>query len=95
MTTKEIRDRLMMEKVKNQNAVAAVERACTKIKQIQTEIKAEDVEYLESQGISLNPVLKLNLERCKSDEIYLETSKREIELLVNKLHEFLEGELNV
>lgn len=95
MTTKEIRDKLMMEKIKNENARAAIEKSCNQIKKIQSEIKDEDIAFLRSRGISIDPVLNLDLDNCKSDPEYLEICKKEIELTVAKLHEMLEGEFGV
>ena len=94
MTTKEIRDELMMQRATYNNAKIAMDRACEQIKVICDEISEEDIALIESKGISIRDVLSMDLERCKVDQNYFNNVKNKMEDTVQKLHSFLEGELN-
>lgn len=95
MTTQEIRDRLVTKRAEYQSVMIAVENACNEINEIRSKITEDDRQVLIAHGVDISSILQIDVEKCKEDEEYLESCKNSIHEIVNKLHEILEGELNV
>lgn len=95
MTTKEIRDRLILERAEYNAAIKAVDEAGKKIEEIITSISDEDAAVLSKYGMDVSEIAEIDVERCKKDTAYLENCKQLVNALIEKLHCYLEEQFDV
>lgn len=95
MKTSEIRDKLLEQKTLYQASVERSNVAIEEIKQILGNVTDEDVALLEEIGVHLAELRTVNFDRLKSDTSYLKQCMLVQKEAIEKLHSYLEGELNV
>lgn len=95
MKTSEIRDKLLEQKTLYQASIERSNVAIDNIKQILSSITDDDVTLLGELGIDIANLKVIDFERLKSDAGYLEQCLTMQQTIIEKLHSYLEGELNV
>lgn len=95
-TIQELRDKLAAQKALYQASLERAELAQDKIRKTLDTVDAEFVHKLKrSNGIDLEILTTMDLERMKHDQEYREDVSTKLDLGINQLREFVERSLNV
>lgn len=96
MKTSEIRDKILEKKTLYNQAVIRSEEACNKIRNALDSITEEDADKLFNKtGIEVRSFKSMDLDRMKSDALYLKECQNNLDQVINALHTYLEESLNV
>lgn len=96
METREIRDKLLERRAMYQQSLKAAEEAKKSFMELIESITDEQIEIMKSVlGNDYFDLMSIDLNRIQTDTEYFDRCQERYSQMLVKLHDYLEGELNV
>lgn len=85
----ELRDKLLEKQFKYKQELQNAEVAFEEVKKLMTSIESDDIAFLQSNNFDTSVLQTLEINRLKTDSIYLDEVSENLKKLVHDLHNTL------